>query len=113
MNHHHAEMEVMLTAGGLDDMSYVTRLIPATSFVMREDMRRKISGGNTYLPKRCAIEQNRRREEYQTYQSAVIKSSVWTARRAMTCLKSIKKQQKLGNESPVHTCGNRPLHLPL
>ena len=39
-----------LTAGGLDEMSYVTRLIPATSFVMREDTFRRTSGGKTYLP---------------------------------------------------------------
>lgn len=43
---------VKLTAGGLDETSYVTRLIPATSFVMREDIFRRTSGGNTYLPKR-------------------------------------------------------------
>ena len=39
-----------LTAGGLDETSYVTRLIPATSFVMREDTFRRTSGGKTYLP---------------------------------------------------------------
>jgi len=41
-----------LTAGGLDEISYVTRLIPATSFVMREDIFRRTSGGKTYLPER-------------------------------------------------------------
>ena len=43
---------VKLTAGGLDETSYVTRLIPVTSFVMREDIFRRTSGGKTYLPKR-------------------------------------------------------------
>ena len=38
-----------LTAGGLDEISYVTRLIPATSFVIREDTFRRTSGGKTYL----------------------------------------------------------------
>lgn len=42
---------VKLTAGGFDETSYVTRLIPATSFVMREDIFRSTSGGKTYLPK--------------------------------------------------------------
>lgn len=42
---------VKLTAGGLDETSYVTRLIPVTSFVMREDIFRRTSGGKTYLPK--------------------------------------------------------------
>ena len=40
-----------LTAGGLDEISYATRLIPATSFVIREDIFRRTSGGKTYLPK--------------------------------------------------------------
>lgn len=40
-----------LTAGGLDETSYATRLIPATSFVMRDDIFRRTSGGKTYLPK--------------------------------------------------------------
>lgn len=39
-----------LTAGGLDEISYATRLIPATSFVMRDDIFRRTSGGKTYLP---------------------------------------------------------------
>ena len=43
---------VKLTAGGFDEISYVTRLIPATSFVMREDTFRRTSGGKTYLPER-------------------------------------------------------------
>jgi len=58
--------EVGRTPGGFDVMSYVTRLIPAISFVMRDEMRRRTSGG-------------------KTNQSAVIKSSDWTARSAMTC----------------------------
>lgn len=37
------------TAGGLDDISYVTRFIPATSFVILDDIRFRTSGGNTYL----------------------------------------------------------------
>lgn len=52
--------------GGLEVMSYVTRLMPATSFVMRDEMCRRTGPG-------------------KSNQSAVIKSSVWTARRAMTC----------------------------
>ena len=40
-----------LTAGGLDETSYATRLIPATSFVIRDDIFRRTSGGKTYLPK--------------------------------------------------------------
>ena len=43
--------DVELTAGGLDEISYATRLIPATSFVMRDDIFRRTSGGKTYLPK--------------------------------------------------------------
>lgn len=54
-----------LTAGGLDEISYVTRLIPATSFVIREDTFLSTSGG-------------------KIYQSAVIKSVDSTARRAIT-----------------------------
>lgn len=37
------------TLGGLDEISYVTRFMPGTSFVIRDDMRLKTSGGNTYL----------------------------------------------------------------
>ena len=40
-----------LTAGGLEEISYATRLIPETSFVMRDDIFRRTSGGKTYLPK--------------------------------------------------------------
>ena len=39
-------------AGGLDEMSYVTRFTPLTSFVMREEIRFRTSGGKTYLS-RC------------------------------------------------------------
>jgi hypothetical protein len=108
-----------LTAGGLDETSYVTRLIPATSFVMREDIFRRRSGGKTYLPKRerfqvklrsanaatsyakghersrhlahlpfLGVQQRRggilRRVAQWTHQSAVMKSSDWTARNAIT-----------------------------
>ena len=52
-------------AGGLDVMSYTTRLTLGTSFVMRDEALSKSSHG--------------RRD-----QSAVMKSSVDTARRAMT-----------------------------
>ena len=38
-----------LTAGGLEEISYVTRLIPSTSLVIREEMRRSTSGGKRYL----------------------------------------------------------------
>ena len=38
-----------LTAGGFDEMSYVTRLIPATSLVIREDIRLSTSGEKMYL----------------------------------------------------------------
>jgi len=40
-----------LTAGGFDEMSYVTRLIPATSFVIRDEIRRRTSGGKENLRK--------------------------------------------------------------
>ena len=55
-----------LTAGGFDEISYVTLLIPSTSLVMREDNLRRTSAG-------------------KTNQSAVMKSSDWTARSAITC----------------------------
>lgn len=38
-----------LTPGGFEEISYVTRFTPDTSFVMREDIRRSTSGGKTYL----------------------------------------------------------------
>ena len=38
-----------LTPGGFEDISYVTRFTPVTSLVIREDIRRSTSGGNTYL----------------------------------------------------------------
>jgi hypothetical protein len=39
----------LLTPGGFEETSYVTRFTPDTSFVMREDIRRSTSGGKTYL----------------------------------------------------------------
>lgn len=39
----------MLTAGGLDEMSYVTRLMPETSFVILDEIRRRTSEGKTNL----------------------------------------------------------------
>lgn len=39
----------MLTAGGLDEISYVTRLMPETSFVILDEMRRRTSEGKTNL----------------------------------------------------------------
>ncbi len=54
-----------IVAGGLDVMSYTTRLTPGTSLTMRLAVRAKRSSGSRA-------------------QSAVMKSSVVTARRAMT-----------------------------
>lgn len=39
----------MLTAGGLDEISYVTRLMPETSFVILDEIRRRTSEGKTNL----------------------------------------------------------------
>jgi hypothetical protein len=63
-------------------MSYVTLLIPATSFVMRDDTRRSTSGGKTNLQKgrRGSVKTSME----GTHQSAVMKSSVCTARSATT-----------------------------
>jgi hypothetical protein len=65
-------------------MSYVTRLIPATSLVIREDMRFKTAGGKTYLDITSLESIQGAELEKISYQSAVIKSSVCTARRATT-----------------------------
>lgn len=46
---------VGLTAGGLDEISYVTRLTPDTSFVIRDEILRRTSGGKTYLKRASAL----------------------------------------------------------
>jgi len=43
------------TAGGFDEMSYVTRLIPATSLVIRDEIRRRTSGGKENLRKKTTM----------------------------------------------------------
>ena len=49
MTKHVSFISELLTPGGLDEISYVIRLMPFTSLVMRDDIRRRTSGGNTYL----------------------------------------------------------------
>lgn len=88
-----SEMNLRLTAGGFDDMSYVTLLTPSTSLVMREDILRRTSAG-------------------KTNQSAVMKSSDWTARSAMTCAR-IRSENVFGELMdmhivPAHTSACRP-----
>ena len=55
-----------MVAGGFPEMSYTTREIPGTSLMMRLEQRSRNSNG------RCA-------------QRAVMKSTVSTARSAITC----------------------------
>ena len=74
-----------LTPGGFEEMSYVTRFMPTTSFVIREDIRRSTSGGKTYLIRSNMRQLVLQDESNRFYQSAVMKSSVVTARRVITC----------------------------
>jgi hypothetical protein len=67
----------------------VTRLIPATWFVMRDEILRRTSGGKTNLKDRFSLVKETVRWWWKSFtdQSAVIKSSDWTALSAMTCKK--------------------------
>ena len=45
----HCNQKNSLTEGGFDEISYVTRFTPATSFVILDEILLNTSGGNTYL----------------------------------------------------------------
>ena len=87
--------------GGFDVTSYTTLFTPftcshppsahpisltrpvLTSFVIRDDIRLSTAGGNENLPR---VKSGLRKGRMVTHQSAVMKSSVCTARNATTCL---------------------------
>ena len=62
----------------------MTRLIPATSFVIRDDILRSTSEGKTNL-QLSVSHHHVMYDQTLSHQSAVMKSSDCTARSAMTC----------------------------
>jgi hypothetical protein len=103
------------TPGGFEDISYVTRFTPATSFVIREDTRRRTSGGKTYLRDR-QMSLGSAFASVRSYQSAVMKSSDVTARRVITyrCESAMSDRGKKAG-LPVHRFScllGHPLPLP-